>query len=292
MADLIKDKTGVDMSPSMPVDEARAILDRFELPWESDWGSGKLMKALYDERAQHQVRGPLFCVDYPQEVSPLARAHRSEAGYVERFELIVGGHELCNAYSEQNDPAEQLKAFEEEARAKAEGDPEAGDVDLDYVRALEYGMPCTGGMGMGIDRLVMLIASVDSIREVILFPTLRPEYPSTAGPGGGGGSGIPAVRAAMAAAAGDDAEELDRGAGRAWPSCPKAVAVARRRPPRATGRGPGRVLAALTAATGVLALLGLVPFLRSRLGRDRRRRHAAVVPGQRARRHRAAGPRR
>ena len=264
MADLIKDKTGVDMSPSTPVDEARAVLDRFEIPWESDWGSGKLMKALYDERAQHQVRGPLFCVDYPQEVSPLARAHRSEAGYVERFELIVGGHELCNAYSEQNDPAEQLKAFEEEARAKAEGDPEAGDVDLDYVRALEYGMPCTGGMGMGIDRLVMLIASVDSIREVILFPTLRPEYPSTAGPGGGGGSGIPAVRAAMAAAAVDDT-----GSPPVAPAevaeLPKAVAVP---PPAPTsvGRGPGRVLAALTAATGVLSLLGLVPFLRSRLG--------------------------
>ncbi len=266
MADLIKDKTGVDMSPSMPVDEARAILDQFEIAWENDWGSGKLMKALYDERAQHEVRGPLFCVDYPQEVSPLARAHRSEPGYVERFELIVGGHELCNAYSEQNDPTEQLKAFEEEARAKAEGDPEAGDVDLDYVRALEYGMPCTGGMGMGIDRLVMLIASVDSIREVILFPTLRPEYPSTAGPGGGGGSGIPAVRAAMAAAAGGTAEGAPA-APAAVADFPKAVASAPSRPPHApVDRGPGRVLAALTAATGVLSLLGLLPVLRSRIG--------------------------
>ena len=201
MADMIRDSVGVEMTPVMPVDEARAILDRCEIPWQSGWGSGRLMKQVYDERVQHEVRGPLFCLDYPQEVSPLARAHRSEPGYVERFELIVGGHELCNAYSEQNDPIEQLKALEEEARAKAGGDPEAGDVDLDYIRALEYGMPCTGGMGIGIDRLVMLIASVESIREVILFPTLRPEFPSTAGPGGGGGTGIPAVRAAIDAAA-------------------------------------------------------------------------------------------
>ncbi|MDQ3104100.1 MAG: lysine--tRNA ligase, partial [Actinomycetota bacterium] len=181
----IRDSVGVAMTPAMPVDEARAILDRFEISWESAWGSGRLMKQMYDERVQHEVRGPLFCLDYPQEVSPLARAHRSEPGYVERFELIIGGHELCNAYSEQNDPVEQLRTLEGEARAKAGGDPEAGDVDLDYVRALEYGMPCTGGMGIGIDRLVMLIASVESIREVILFPTLRPEFPSTAGLAGG-----------------------------------------------------------------------------------------------------------
>src|SRR5262249_31771802 len=122
------------------------------------------------------VRGPVFCVDYPQEVSPLARAHRTKPGYVERFELIVAGFELCNAYSEQNDPAAQLAAFEEEARAKAGGAPEARAADLDYVRALESGMPCTGGLGIGIDRLIMLLAGVETIREVILFPTLRPEH--------------------------------------------------------------------------------------------------------------------
>ena len=284
MADLIKEKAQVDMSPLMPVDEARAILDRFEIPWERDWGSGKLMNQLYDERVQHEVRGPLFCLDYPQEVSPLARAHRSDEGYVERFELIVGGHELANAYSEQNDPVEQLKAFEEEARAKAGGDPEAGDVDLDYVRALEYGMPCTGGMGMGIDRLVMLIASVDSIREVILFPTLRPEYPSTAGPSGGGGSGIPAVRAAMTAAAGDGAvastppvpaSPATTGGAAAPAGATPAASVTELPKPagvppvagasaRGPDRGPGRVLAGLTALTGIVALAGLLPFLRER----------------------------
>ncbi len=119
--------------------------------------------------------GPVIVYDYPRETSPLAKPHRDDPHLVERFEVIVAGRELANAYSELNDPVEQLERFREEARAKAAGDAEAGDVDLDYVRALEYGMPPAGGMGMGIDRLVMVLAEVDSIREVILFPTLRPE---------------------------------------------------------------------------------------------------------------------
>ena len=188
-ADMIAETTGETMHPGMPVDEARAVLDRLGLAWETGWGSGRLMKEVYDEKVQHSVVGPVFCIDYPREVSPLARVHRDDPDYVERFELIVAGFELCNAYSEQNDPVAQLAAFEAEARAKAGGDPEAGDVDLDYVRALEQGMPCTGGLGIGIDRLVMLLASVDSIREVILFPTLRPEF---APPPGRGPRGRPA----------------------------------------------------------------------------------------------------
>ncbi len=265
MTDLIKDKTGVVMSPTMPIEDARKILDDMDLPYEADWGSGRLMKTVYDEKAQHMVREPLFCLDYPQEVSPLARAHRSEPGYVERFELIVGGHELCNAYSEQNNPVLQLEAFEAEARAKEEGDPEAGDVDLDYVRALEYGMPCTGGLGIGIDRLVMLIGSVESIRDVILFPTLRPEFPSTAGPAGGGGSGIPAVRAAMAAAATEDAA-ADAADGEPDPSqasvtdLPQVVVA----PKTNDSKRPRTILAVLTAIAGLVMLLGLVPFLRTR----------------------------
>ncbi len=180
MADLIEEKLGVRLDPTMPVEEARQILDSLHIEWETSWGSGKLMKQVVDERIQHDIVNPIFCVDYPQEVSPLARVHRSKPGYVERFELMVAGFELCNAYSEQNDAAQQLAAFEVEARAKADGDPEAGDIDLDYVRALEYGLPCTGGLGIGIDRLVMLLSEADNIREVILFPTMRPE----AGQGG------------------------------------------------------------------------------------------------------------
>jgi len=114
-------------------------------------------------------------LDHPRETSPLAKPHRHDPSLVERFEVIVDGRELANAYSELNDPVEQLARFREGAAAKAAGDPEAADVDLDYIRALEYGMPPAGGMGMGIDRLVMLLAGVESIREVILFPTLRPE---------------------------------------------------------------------------------------------------------------------
>lgn len=186
MSDLIEQRLGATMDPGMPVERARAVLDAHGVEWESSWGSGRLMKQLVDERIQHEVIEPLFCLDYPREVSPLARAHRSRPGYVERFELMVAGFELCNAYSEQIDPEEQRAAFEGEARAKAQGDPEAGDIDEDYLRALEYGLPCTGGLGIGIDRLTMLAAEVDSIREVILFPTMRPEAesPTPIGPGG------------------------------------------------------------------------------------------------------------
>ena len=114
----------------MPVEEARAILDGLGVEWEDDWGSGKLMKQVVDEKIQHDIVEPIFCIDYPQEVSPLARVHRSRPGYVERFELMVAGFELCNAYSEQNDPGRSWPRSRTEARAKAEGDPEAGDIDL------------------------------------------------------------------------------------------------------------------------------------------------------------------
>ncbi len=263
MADLIRQKVGVEMNPGMPVDAARKILDDQSIPYELSWGSGKLMKQLYDEKVQFEVRGPVFCMDYPREVSPLARAHRTDPNYVERFELIVGGFELCNAYSEQNNPEQQLQSFEAEARAKEGGDPEAGDVDYDYVRALEYGMPCTGGLGIGMDRMVMLLASVDSIREVILFPTLRPEFalpPGLRGPGGevgpGEGPSGDGAGAAQSPAQLKDATVT----GLAHP--PLEVAQTER-PPR---RSAPRLLGALTALGGIISLLTLVPFLHSRFG--------------------------
>ena len=264
MSDLIQQRLGVAMDPTMPVAEAQRVLDSLQVEWEPDWGSGKLMKQLVDEKVQHEVVEPIFVIDYPQEVSPLARVHRTRPGYVERFELMVAGFELSNAYSEQNDPVAQLAAFEQEAKAKAQGDPEAGDIDLDYVRALEYGMPATGGLGVGIDRLVMLLSGAANIREVILFPTMRPEAgqgPSgPSGAGGGGGLGRlgpdPAASPKPATAATAASEAAQAGAGSASVTQLRAVRRPAPRPGR-TARWP-RVLGALTALGGVLQLLTLV----------------------------------
>jgi len=175
MSDLIRREVGVSLHPSMDVDAARAVLDGLGLAYEDGWGAGRLTFEVYDELAEPRVVEPTLVIDHPREVSPLAKPHRDDPSLVERFEVIVDGRELANAYSELNDPVEQLERFRDEARHKAAGDPEAGDVDLDYIRALEFGLPPTGGLGIGVDRLVMLLAGVESIREVILFPTLRPE---------------------------------------------------------------------------------------------------------------------
>jgi lysyl-tRNA synthetase class 2 len=175
MIDLIKEHAGVDIHPSMPVEEARAICDRFDVPWKPSWGAGKLMLEIYEKTTESSITGPTFVCDYPREVSPLARPHRDDPTLTERFELIVHGRELANAFSELNDPVDQLRRFEAQASLKESGDDEAHGVDADYVRALEYGLPPTGGMGMGVDRFVMVLAGVTSIREVILFPHMRPE---------------------------------------------------------------------------------------------------------------------
>jgi lysyl-tRNA synthetase, class II len=275
-ADMIAEKTGATMHPGMPLEDARAVLDRLRIPYERSWGAGRLMKEVYDEKVQHDVVGPVFCIDYPREVSPLARTHRDDPDYVERFELIVAGFELCNAYSEQNDPVEQLAAFEAEARAKAGGDPEAGDIDLDYIRALEHGMPCTGGLGLGIDRLVMLLAGVDSIREVILFPTLRPEF---AVPPGNGPQGAPrpvlpptpvvpgtAAGQRTGAPSGDGLPASAAGPLMALPDlAPAAHPIPPPERPPERGRLAVRVIAVLTALAGVVQLLAQIPIVHARM---------------------------
>ncbi len=175
MAELIKENAGVEMHPSMPVADARKIADERGVEYLDAWGSGKIMAEVYDDSSEHLLIEPTFVMDHPREVSPLARAHRDDPELTERFELVVAGRELANAYSELNDPVDQAERFQAEARLQAGGDDEAEPVDDDYVKALEYGLPPTGGLGIGMDRLVMLISGAEAIRDVILFPTLRPE---------------------------------------------------------------------------------------------------------------------
>jgi lysyl-tRNA synthetase class 2 len=175
LVDLVKEHAGVDVHPSMPVEDLRKICDDLDVSYEPRWGAGKLVLEIYEKTTESNIVGPTYVCDYPREVSPLARAHRDDPTTTERFELIVGGRELANAFSELNDPVDQLRRFEAQASLQQLGDVEAHGVDADYVRALEYGLPPTGGMGLGVDRFVMLLAGVGSIREVILFPHLRPE---------------------------------------------------------------------------------------------------------------------
>jgi lysyl-tRNA synthetase class 2 len=175
MTDLILEHAGVEVSLDTSLAEMRALCDRFEVPYKPSYGVGKLILELYEKTAEHALWDPVFVIDYPVEVSPLSREHRDDPRLTERFEGIVAGRELCNAFSELVDPIEQRKRFEDQAVEAAAGDEEAMVVDEDYLRCQEYGMPPTGGLGIGVDRLVMLLTGTTTIRDVILFPTLRPE---------------------------------------------------------------------------------------------------------------------
>jgi lysyl-tRNA synthetase class 2 len=135
---------------------------------------GKALEIIFDKLAKPKIIQPTFVLDHPKEISPLAKASRENPDEAERFELIVAGMEVANAFSELSDPQEQKKRFEQQAEEKEKGDEESHWIDLDYVQALEYGLPPTGGEGIGIDRLTMILANKKSIREVILFPLLRP----------------------------------------------------------------------------------------------------------------------
>ncbi len=175
MTELIEDAVGVQLDVRQPIDEVRAVATEHGVEIEDSWGQGKLILEIFEKTTEAGLWGPIFVIDYPEEVSPLSRSHREVPGVTERFEAIVAGRELCNAFSELTDPDVQRARFEDQIRQKAAGDDEAMPLDEDYLRAMEYGLPPTGGLGIGMDRLVMLLTNTTSIRDVVLFPTLKPE---------------------------------------------------------------------------------------------------------------------
>ena len=181
ITDLILEYTGETVSVHDDPDQLRVVCDRLGVSYEAWWGPGKLVYAIFDKRVEEQLghEQPLFAYEYPTEVSPLAKPSPGDSDNTDRFELFIGGKELANGYSELNDPLRQRQMFELEVAAADHGDDEAArTVDEDYLRALEFGLPPTGGLGIGIDRVAMLLSGQASIREVILFPTLRPESAS------------------------------------------------------------------------------------------------------------------
>jgi lysyl-tRNA synthetase, class II len=174
MLDALREIGGVDVAASSDAELAERV-KRSGVEDADGMSRGRLIDELFSELVEPRLVQPTFITDYPREMSPLAKLKRGDPALTERFELIVAGRELANAYSELNDPFDQLERFEAQVRMREAGDEEAHLLDTDYIRALEYGMPPTGGFGMGIDRLVMLLADQPSIRDVILFPTMRPE---------------------------------------------------------------------------------------------------------------------
>jgi lysyl-tRNA synthetase class 2 len=174
MYESIEKYTGVDIS-EMTEDDLRALCKKWHIEVEDSMGRGKLIDEIFGEKVEDNLIQPTYITDYPIEMTPLAKKHRSKDGLVERFELFVNGKEIANAYSELNDPIDQRERFEEQLGLAERGDEEAMALDEDFLRALEYGMPPTSGLGIGIDRLTMMLTNQDSIQEVLFFPQMRPE---------------------------------------------------------------------------------------------------------------------
>jgi lysyl-tRNA synthetase class 2 len=170
----IKKYTGIDVS-DMNEDDLKNVCGQLHIHVDKFMGKGKLIDEIFSEKCEHHFIQPTFIIDYPVEMSPLTKKHRSEPGLVERFELMINGKEIANAYTELNDPIDQRERFEEQIKLMERGDDEAMFIDYDFLRALEYGMPPTSGIGIGIDRLCMLLTNQSSIQDVLFFPQMRPE---------------------------------------------------------------------------------------------------------------------
>jgi len=174
MTDAIREKTGYDIT-GQSEEQLREACERLGVEVDRTMGKGKLIDAIFGQYCEEELIQPTFVCDYPIEMSPLCKRHRDNPDLTERFELFVNGKELCNAYSELNDPIDQLERFQEQLRLLEKGDDEAMFIDMDFVRALEYGMPSCSGMGIGIDRLTMFLTGQSSIQDVLFFPQMRPE---------------------------------------------------------------------------------------------------------------------
>jgi lysyl-tRNA synthetase class 2 len=172
--DAIKEHTNIDVT-NMEEEQLRATCKQLNISVPPSIGKGKLIDEIFGETSEHHYIQPTFIIDYPVEMSPLTKKHRSKAGLVERFELMVNGKELANAYSELNDPIDQRKRFEDQVELMQRGDDEAMYIDYDFLRALEYGMPPTSGIGIGIDRLTMIMTNQPSIQDVLFFPQMKQE---------------------------------------------------------------------------------------------------------------------
>lgn len=197
MTEIVSEVMGRELNLDTPIDELRAAAAECGIEVNPAWGAGKLIAEIYDEKGEETLINPTFVVDYPVEVSPLAKRREDDPRLTHRFELVIAGHEYANAFSELNDPVDQAERFAKQMEEKAGGDDEAMEYDEDYVRALEYGMPPAGGIGIGIDRVVMLLTNQASIRDVLLFPHMKPER--------GSANGAAAARAAQEAEAAEAA---------------------------------------------------------------------------------------
>ena len=174
MIDSIHENTGIDINGMNEV-QLREVCKQLDIECDETMGKGKLIDEIFGAKCEGLYIQPTFITDYPSEMSPLCKRHRNNPELTERFELMVNGKELANAYSELNDPIDQLERFQDQLKLAEKGDDEAMFIDMDFVRALEYGMPPTSGMGIGMDRLVMLMTGQTTIQEVLFFPQMRPE---------------------------------------------------------------------------------------------------------------------